>query len=265
MATFVLVPGAWAGGWAWRPVARLLRGRGHEVYTPTLTGLGERVHLATPEVDLETHIQDVVNLLDYEDLQAVVLVGWSYGGMVITGALDRVPERLAHAIYFDAEVPRDGESLFDVDGPEFRAEMEQSALASGDGWKTSLGGAADIEAFISAWLPDPETRRWVAAKLASNGQPIRTFSQPVRLANPAAKAVPRTFIRCPVDGEAWAYILDPIYERLRQDPGWQVWELPSNHLAPIAVPELVAETLLDIAVGRRPAPGPPELSTHVRR
>ena len=122
MATFVLVHGAWAGGWAWSRVAPLLRKRGHEVFTPTLTGVGERRHLATADVDLDTHITDIVNVLTYEDLYQVLLVGWSYGGLVVSGVLDQVPERLARVIYLDAEVPRDGESEFDVAAPDFRVD-----------------------------------------------------------------------------------------------------------------------------------------------
>jgi pimeloyl-ACP methyl ester carboxylesterase len=255
MATFVLVHGAWGGGWAWKRVAPLLRAHGHEVFTPTLTGLGERVHLARPDVNLDTHIQDIVNLLLYEDLANVVLVGWSYGGMVITGVLDRVPERLAHVAYVDAEVPRDGESEFSISGPEFRDEMEQSAQSSGEGWKASIGNAEAIDAFFGPWLPDAETRRWFAAKIASNGQPIETFRQPVRLCNPAADAVPGTFIRCPVDGAVWALIYAPMMERLRNDPRWRVCELASNHLAPLAAPELVAGALLDV-VRRLPTGSP---------
>jgi pimeloyl-ACP methyl ester carboxylesterase len=246
MAAFVLVHGAWAGGWAWKRVTPLLRAQEHDVFTPTLTGLGERVHLASPAVNLDTHIQDIVNVLLYEDLKNVVLVGHSYGGMVITGALDKVPERLAHLVYLDAEVPRDGESEFDVSGPEFRDEMEQSARTFGAGWKASFGDAEAFETFFGPWLPDVETRRWCAAKLASNGQPIETFRQPVRLSNAAADAVPRTFIRCPVDGAVWAGIYDPIVERARNDPRWQVCELASNHLAPLTAPELVAEALLAV-------------------
>jgi pimeloyl-ACP methyl ester carboxylesterase len=248
MATFVLVHGAWGGGWAWKRVAPLLRAQGHEVFTPTLTGLGERVHLASPDVNLDTHIQDVVNQLRYEDLENVLLVGWSYGGMVITGVLDRAPERLAHLVYLDAEVPCNGESEFDVAGPEFRNEMEQSAQSSVEGWKASIGDADAIEAFFSTWLPDVETRRWCAAKLASNGQPIETFRQPVRLSNPAADAVPRTFVRCPVDWTVWDVlgIYDATVERLRNDPRWRVCEIASNHCAPLAHPELVAQALLDI-------------------
>jgi pimeloyl-ACP methyl ester carboxylesterase len=109
------------------------------VFTPTPTGLGERVHLARPDVNLDTHIQDIVNLLLYEDLDNVVLVGWSYGGMVITGVLDRVAERLTRVVHLDAEVPLDGESEFSISGPELRVWMEQSAQSSGEGWKASVG------------------------------------------------------------------------------------------------------------------------------
>jgi pimeloyl-ACP methyl ester carboxylesterase len=164
MATFVLVHPAFAGGWAWRYVAPLLREHGHDVYTPTLTGLGERAHLATPAVDLETHILDIVNVLTYEDLQQVVLVGWSYSGTVITGVIDCVPERLAHAVYLDAEVPRDGESSFDLYRPEDRVAREQSAQATGDGWKASIGSVEDADTFFSAWLPDAATRHWVITR-----------------------------------------------------------------------------------------------------
>jgi pimeloyl-ACP methyl ester carboxylesterase len=246
MAAVVLVHGAWGCGWAWKRVATLLRAQGLDVFTPTLTGLGERVHLASPDVNLETHIQDILNVLLYEDLEKVVLVGHSYSGMVITGVLDRVPERLAHVVYLDAEVPGDGESEFDVFGPEFRDAMEQSAQSSGEGWKASIGDAEAIEAFFGGWLADLETRRWCAAKLASNGQPIETFRQQIRLSNPAADEVPRTFIRCPVDGAVWASIYDPMMERLREDPRWQVRVLATNHLAPIAAPSLVAEALMEI-------------------
>src|SRR5713101_4428932 len=111
MATFVLVQGGWVGGWYWKRVTPLLSAAGHEVFAPTLTGLGERAHLAAPDIGLETHIQDVLGVLTYEDLSNVVLVGHSYGGMVITGVAERAPERLAHLVYFDAFVPTDGQAL----------------------------------------------------------------------------------------------------------------------------------------------------------
>ena len=108
MATYVLVHGAWHGGWCWNRVAPLLRAKGHDVYTPTLTGLGERVHLASPEVDLSTHVTDVVNVIEFEDLRNVILMGHSYGGQVITGVAGVIPQRIAQLAYLDAVVPNDG-------------------------------------------------------------------------------------------------------------------------------------------------------------
>ncbi|MGZ0244868.1 MAG: alpha/beta fold hydrolase, partial [Alphaproteobacteria bacterium] len=110
MASFVLVHGAWHGGWCWRDVRRVLEEHGHTVFTPTLTGLGERSHLLSPDIDLETHIADVINLLVWEELNDVILVGHSYGGMVITGVADQAKDRLRHIVYLDAFLPADGES-----------------------------------------------------------------------------------------------------------------------------------------------------------
>src|ERR1700704_3783106 len=114
MATFVLVHGAWFGGWCWQKVIPLLESAGHEVYAPTLTGLAERVSELSPEVGLETHIQDIAGLLEEKNLHDVILVGHSYGGVVITGVVDRVPQRIAHLIYLDTFAPRDGESMADI-------------------------------------------------------------------------------------------------------------------------------------------------------
>jgi pimeloyl-ACP methyl ester carboxylesterase len=132
MATFVLVHGAIVGGWCWRWVAPHLRAAGHAVCTPTLTGLGERVHLASPQVDLDMHIADVVNVLRYEDLTGVVLVGWSYGGMIVAGAADRAPERIAHLVYLDSDVPRDGETSSPLSS---HARLEELARIHDDGWR----------------------------------------------------------------------------------------------------------------------------------
>ena len=158
--TFVLVHCAFGGGWAWKYVAPLLRQRGHTVYTPTLTGLGERVHLGCPDVNLDTHIEDIVDVLIYEDLHDVILVGWSYGGMVVTGVLDRLPERLAHVVYLDGEVPCDGDRSFDFCGQAEVAAIEQRARETGDGWKAFAGNASEIEPFFAAWISDAEKRRW---------------------------------------------------------------------------------------------------------
>src|SRR4029450_13175141 len=135
MTTYLLVHGGWVGGWIWNRVAPILRKAGHDVFTPTLTGLGERAHLANPDIDLATHIQDVVSVLEFEDLKRVVLVGHSYGGMVITGVAERTAERLNHLVYLDAFVPRDGQSVADLVSPELAASFEEGVRLSGDGWR----------------------------------------------------------------------------------------------------------------------------------
>jgi pimeloyl-ACP methyl ester carboxylesterase len=135
MATFVIVHGAWSGAHAWRWVRPLLREAGHEVFTPTLTGLGERAHLATPETDVDTHVADVAAVLHFEDLADVVLVGHSYGGLVISALADRHPERVAQLIYLDADVPEDGDCEFDFFPADERAGLEEAARTRGDGWK----------------------------------------------------------------------------------------------------------------------------------
>ena len=133
MAVFVLVHGGWVGGWYWSRVAPLLQAAGHRVFAPTLTGLGERAHLCSLAVDLDTHVQDVTNVLQFEDLHDVILVGHSYGGIVITGVAERTAERLAHLCYLDAFVPRDGQALADFVGPEMVADAREKAKRSRDG------------------------------------------------------------------------------------------------------------------------------------
>ena len=230
MATYVLVPGAFAGGFYWRPVARLLRDAGHDVYTPTLTGVGERVHLAHPDVDLDTHIQDVVGVLDCEDLGDVVLVGHSYAGTVITGVAGRVPERLWQLVYLDARVPRDGESQLDNVNPKARAAAEAAVQREGDGWR----------------LPVPKMRagmaaRWPYSKFAD--QPFKTFAQPLRLADPTALArLPRTYIRCTrAENTEWKRTY--VAERTRGE-GWRYHELPTGHLAMLTMPHELTRLLL---------------------
>jgi pimeloyl-ACP methyl ester carboxylesterase len=235
VATFVLVHGAYLGGWCWRWVTPHLRAAGHEVRTPTLTGHGERVHLAGPQVDLETHIEDVVNVLRYEDLTGVVLVGWSYGGMVIAGAADRAPERIAHVVYLDADVPRDGDTSVP---PSRHAAREELARAHGDGWRVPPPfGADDLPGELPA-----ETRRWIAERLTPHL--LLTWTQPIRLAG-AAAALPTTYVRCTVG-------YDPTDEdtrrqdaRIRGEPAWRYRELADSHAAPLTAPRAVADLLLE--------------------
>jgi pimeloyl-ACP methyl ester carboxylesterase len=135
MTTYVLVGGGWLGGWCWQRVARRLRDNGHDAYPATLTGLGERVHLASPQVDLETHITDVVNLIEFEDLHDVVLLGHSYGGLVVTGAADRIPERISELVYLDTAPLPDGGSLIEKFPSELRKRTEEQVQELGEGWK----------------------------------------------------------------------------------------------------------------------------------
>lgn len=188
MVNLVLVHGAFVGGWCWRWVAPLLTAAGHQVHAPTLTGLGERAHLTGPHVSLDTHIEDIVSLLRYEDLTDVMLVGWSYGGMVVAGAADRVPERIGHIVYLDSDAPRDGETSVP---PGRLAAREDLARAHGDGWRvppTALG----VDARLLAELPQ-EQRDWVAARFEP--QPLRTWTQPIRLSG-SAVGIPTTYVRC---------------------------------------------------------------------
>lgn len=221
--TFVLVHGAHAGGWWWRDVRSHLRAAGHEVFTPSLTGHGERAHLTDAGVTLETHVQDVVNLLRYEELSGVVLVGWSYGGMVVAGAADRAPDRLAQVVYGDALVPRDGEAAIDLVGQERRERV--------------LGLAAAGERFIPLW-PDAEERLVP--------QPIATWTQPLRLRGAAAE-LPRTFIRCTSPPHP---AITASVERVLTEPGWRLRELAAGHSAPREKPREVADLLLE-AINRQ--------------
>src|SRR5918996_4325685 len=138
MTTYVLVGGAWLGGWAGQPVARELRRQGHDVYPVTFTGLGERSHLAGPEVDLDTYLADVVNLIEFEDLRDVVLVGHSYAGLVVTGVADRIPERIGLLAYLDAGPSPDGVAFLDLQPPEARELLERLVAETGGGWRIPM-------------------------------------------------------------------------------------------------------------------------------
>jgi pimeloyl-ACP methyl ester carboxylesterase len=236
MATFVLVHGAWHGGWKWRFVAPILRRAGHEVYAPTLTGLGERAHLAGPSIDLDLHVQDVAALLEMEDLREVVLLGHSYGGMVVTGVAERCPERIRRLVYLDAFVPENGKCLLDYVG---RAVPERAAAFRGEGER--FGSIAPPP--LSLWgVTRPEQLAF--AKPRETRHPFHTFTQPIRLANPQARGLPRTFIYCssPATGT-----FDQFAAKYRGDPAWRFHELATGHDAMILVPENLAAILLQAA------------------
>jgi pimeloyl-ACP methyl ester carboxylesterase len=209
------------------------------VYTPTLTGLGERSHLASPSVDLETHITDVVNLLFYEDLAEVILVGWSYGGMIVAGAADRAPERIAHVVYLDSDVPRDGGASAP---PSRHALRDGLARVHGAGWRIPTS-ALKVDAMLLNELPE-EQRRWIAARFVPH--PLVTWKQPIRLSG-AAAAIPTTYIRCLIGYDPSDEDTERQDARIRAEPTWRYREVEVSHAAPFSAPDVVAELLLEVA------------------
>ena len=183
MRNYVLVGGAWLGGWCWKPVARRLRDNGHDAYPVTLTGLGERAHLARPEIDLDTHIADVVNLIEFEDLHEVVLLGHSYAGIVVTGVADRIRDRISQLVYLDSGPTPDGLSFLDMQPPEVKSHIERRVAERGDGWRLPLPSWEELENVIGASLEglDEPQRRLMRAHAVA--QPFGTYTQPLRLVN----------------------------------------------------------------------------------
>ncbi len=204
VATYVLVHGSGAGGWLWKKLTPLLQPAGHEVYTPTLTGCGERVHLANADIGLETHVLDVVNVLTFEELSEVILVGHSYGGNVITGVADRVPECLAGLVYLDANVPEDGQSLVDLMPAEMREQFWIRAQDKGKKWERRgypplpAAESPPMEEHLTPWveggLLSHDDANWLLRNFVPH--PARIYLDPVRFRNPAARKLPRTFILC---------------------------------------------------------------------
>jgi pimeloyl-ACP methyl ester carboxylesterase len=253
----VLVPGACLGGWAWHDVAALLRARGHDVYPVTLTGLGDRVHLATAEVDLETHITDVVNLLDYEDLSDAVLVGHSYSGIVVTAVADRSFERLNAVVYFDCSPLPDGMALADVQPPEMRERQQREAERHGGGWRWPVPDRATLEsgAFGSAAGLDERHLRWIQDR--GTPQPYKTFTTPLRLTHERPPGVRRAAVFCTAGGVD-IELLQHMHEQgdrraqVFAAEDWELHEIATGHWAMFSEPELSAELLGEIADGAEP-------------
>ncbi len=229
VATIVVAHGAWSSGWAWKKMRPLLRAAGHEIFTPSYTGLGERAHLSSPDIGLDTHIADILAVFDYEDLRDVVLIGHSYGGMVATGVADRAQGRVAQLIYVDAFAPRDGQSLFDLVGPETEARMRQGAEESGENWKVPANPMPPDTA--------PEDIAWATPK--RRPQPIKTFETKIRLTSRSMP--PRSYIYCtripPQD------FFRSSAERARSE-GWPYREMDASHNPHITAPEELRDVLL---------------------
>ena len=242
--SFVLVHPAWHGGWLWRKVAPVLGKRGHPVYTPTLTGLGERSHLARADTGLDVHITDIVNVLKYEDLHDVVLVGHSPSGAVITGAADRVPEHIAQVVYLDAFVPEDGQSVFDLVAPERRQAMEGLVKTEGNGWLLPRFAPAPWETIVrDMWgVTDSEDARWIVDRLGPT--PVGHFKDPVHSTNPDAEHLRRVYVRCRQFPNAR---FDQHAEMAKRTARWTYRELAAPHHPAVTMPEKVADLLLDLA------------------
>ncbi|WP_257457846.1 alpha/beta fold hydrolase [Archangium lipolyticum] len=240
MATYVLVHGAFYGGWCWRHVRGLLREAGHEVFTPTLTGAGERIHLLTREVGLATHIQDVANVLEYEDLREVVLVGQSYGGMVITGVADLMPERLRHLVYLDAHLPESGQAASGAFAEGTSEVLNARARAEGEAWllpPLPLGAMG---------VTREEDVAWAGPRRVPH--PLRTLDEPLHLER-GRSAVPCTYVRCTRrEGLIGAFGTDPLapFARKAREWGLRFRELDAGHDAMVAEPERTARLLLEL-------------------
>jgi pimeloyl-ACP methyl ester carboxylesterase len=234
MTTYVLVHGAWGGAHGFRKVRPLLREEGHEVFTPSLTGLGERVHLTSPQIGLTTHVTDVVNAVLYEDLSEIVLLGYSYGGFVVTGALEHIGERVRHLVYLDAFLPSNGQSVNGLRG------------FSTEGLLPELGGRWLVPP-IPREFEDPVEGEWADRRRVA--QPARCCSEPVRLVQPLEDyPFTRTYIKA--TGEARSATSDPFWEaadRVRADPTWRYFEIETNHMIPHNRPEELAKLLLGLA------------------
>ncbi|MDB6094139.1 MAG: pytH [Verrucomicrobia bacterium] len=217
----VFVHGAWGGGWQFKKIAPLIEAQGYTVYRPTLTGLGERVHLATRATGLDTHIEDILNVLRFENLHDVILVGHSYGGMVVTGVADRMPERISRIVYLDALLPENGESVNTARGGA------NSAIAS-----------KAVDGFIPAWWVKPEKPfpRDVP-------HPLKTMTDVLTLTNPAARKIPAVYILTVEKGHAaadddFAWFADRARKR-----GWPVIQMEGDHNPYWRQPEATAEIL----------------------
>src|SRR5215216_1212957 len=246
MATFVLVSGARLGGWCWQPIARTLREEGHDAYPVTLTGLGERVHLASPQVDLETHITDVVNLIEYEDLHEVVLLGHSYGGLVVTGTADRILERISRLVYLDTAPLPDGATLIEKFPPEARKRTEEQVQELGEGWKFPMPPPEELANMASLEGVDEDHLRLLYSR--ATPQPFGTYTQPLRLKNPAREGLPKLGIVCSFSLDQVQEMIasgNPLFRELA-GPEWRFVELPTGHWPMFSRPEDPAELLLDL-------------------
>ena len=235
MATFVLVHGAWHGGWCWSRVTPQLQALGHQVFAPTLSGLANRSHLLSPTINLQTHIRDITGLLQWEDLRDVILVGHSYGGMVIAGVADAMVERVSALAVIDGYVPENGDSAFSHRPADRNAETLAMVRAQGMGWQIPPYSAASFGV-------NAADQAWVDSKLTP--QPLACFSQPIRLTGDSDKITRKLYLRA---GDYPNAHFSALADKLTADPGWQVTEMACGHDIMVDQPAALAAALATLA------------------
>jgi pimeloyl-ACP methyl ester carboxylesterase len=231
VSTYVLVHGAWRGSWIWKRVRRLLQARGHEVFTPTLTGVADRSHLSSPNVNLDTHITDVANLIRWEELSGVILCGHSYGGCVVTGVADRVPAQIGALVYVDAFVLENGQCLNDTIPPEVRNQRLAQAKEVGEGWKLPPISAEEFNV-------NPRDRDWVNRQ--STMQTLACFEQPVRLTGALNQIKNVTYILA----SGWSPSPFPQFHEKAKARGWKTITIECGHDVMLDRPGELAELLV---------------------
>lgn len=232
--TFVLVHGAWHGGWCWRRVADRLTSAGHRVFTPTLTGLGERQHLMSASITLGTHVQDVCNLIRFEELSDVCLVGHSYAGMVISRVAEEMEARISSFVFLDAFVPEDGETPLDLITAHVQADI-RAALARGE-----LSRAAPPAAYFK--LQSEADIAWIDSMMTP--QPNGVWPHPIRLTGARERIAKRAYVRAGLYPNP---NFDAAMEKLRAREGWHVTSLPGGHDLMVDVPEALADLFVELA------------------
>jgi pimeloyl-ACP methyl ester carboxylesterase len=234
--TYVLVHGAWHGGWCWKEVAEALRGMGHRVTTPTQTGLGERKHLLSGSITLDTFVADVVNHIEAEELTDVILVGHSFGGTSISGAADKVPSRIRHLVYLDAVLLESGKSVFSALPPDIVAARKKMVAEQGQGI------FIPVPAPTAFGIPaEHASVEWLKRRLTPH--PVGTYDSPLNLANPVGNGRPRTYIACtnPAYGP-----LESTRQAVKKQDGWKWQEIATGHDAMVTAPAELARMLAAI-------------------
>jgi pimeloyl-ACP methyl ester carboxylesterase len=236
MASFVLVHGTWGGGWQWRQVAENIRAKGHLVFTPTLTGLGEREHLVSRETNLDTHIQDIAAVISTEKLNDVVLIGTSYAGLIISGVADRLPQQIRTLIYLNAALPTNNKCMLDTVSAERRQTVQKLADAEGDGYRvptslvldTGIENDAERQAFLARMSPHP----------------LPSLLQPIRLTGRYLDVPRKAYV---LATKKISHHFQEYYEWAKRQPNWTAHEIASHHYPMVTVPDQTADLLMQIA------------------